>query len=273
MRYLPLFLLLVGPVNMTSADTITVAERIEQIGEAVRARVKPHFVRQRIDYPPEKLALVAVKDEERLKVYAPGPGGDWKFVMQYQIAKLSGGPGPKLREGDDQVPEGIYRFTYMNPASKFWLSLALDYPNEFDRRQAKRDKRKNLGGDIMIHGWWFSTGCVAVGNTAAEDMFVLAKDVGLNDMSIIITPTDFRNPGAEDAPLPTKPGWVNDLYAEIEKELNELGSEGLTTETRLIAYADLAPPPPPEPKTLLGKLMRALADAAETSGTKTAEPK
>jgi hypothetical protein len=254
-------------------EEITVADRMEQIGETVRNRVKPYFLRQRIDYPPAKLALVTVKDEQRLKVYAPDETGDWRFVMQYQIAKLSGKAGPKLRNGDEQVPEGIYRVTYLNPMSKYWLSLALNYPNEFDRRMARADKRKSLGGDIMIHGWWFSTGCVAVGNTAAEDMFVLAKDVGMSDVKVIITPTDFRKSEVDESVLPGKPSWIKHLYADLEDELNELGSDGITTETKLIAYADLAPPPPPKPTTLLGKMLRALAEAAETSETKTGKSK
>lgn len=249
------------------AEPITVAARMAQIEITVRQRVKPWFQRQRIEYPPKKLALVAVKDEERLKVYAPDSTGDWQFVMQYKIARLSGKLGPKLKEGDEQVPEGIYSVTFLNPASKFWLSLALNYPNEFDRRQARTDKRRNLGGEIMLHGWWFSTGCVALGNTAIEDVFVMAKDVGTDDMKIVITPIDFRKPDFDQAQLPTKPSWVKDLYSNLERELNNLGSDGITTDARLIAYADIAPPPAPEPSTLFGKILRALTEAAETSGT------
>ncbi len=265
------YILLFLSVNLlfavsAEAEEITVNDRMDQISDAVRQRLEPWFDRQRIEYPPDEVALVAVKDEKRLKVYATDDTGDWRFVMQYQIAKLSGKPGPKLKAGDKQVPEGIYNVTHLNPASKFWLSLALNYPNSFDRRQAQRDKRKNLGGDIMLHGWWFSEGCVAVGNTASEDMFVLAKDVGIDDVSFIITPTDFRRETpAKD--LPKSPPWVSDLYDELELELNKLGSDGITTETRLIAYADIAPPPAPEPSTLLGKVLRALANAAETSST------
>lgn len=268
------FLLIAGFLWLTAApavaEEITVKDRMEQIGEIARQRLKPWFVRQRISYPPGKIALVAVKDEKRLKVFAADPTGDWRFVMQYKIAKLSGKLGPKLKAGDKQVPEGIYQVNYLNPMSKYWLSLALNYPNAFDRQQAKRDKRSNLGGDIMLHGWWFSEGCVAVGNTAAEDMFVLAKDVGIHNLSVIITPTDFRR-DATPTDLPKSPGWVEGLYADIEEELNGLGSDGLTTETRLVAYADIAPPPPPEPTTVFGKLLRALASAAETSSTKTTE--
>jgi len=255
---------------MAGAEEITIASRMDQVGKAVRSRIEPLFVRQRIPYPPEKLALVAVKDEKRLKVFATDTTGDWQFIYQYKIAKLSGKLGPKLKSGDKQVPEGLYRVTHLNPASKFWLSLALNYPNSFDRAQARKDKRTSLGGDIMLHGWWFSEGCVAVGNTASEDLFVMAKEIGLDNLSVLITPTDFRKDELP-AELPSRPQWTKELYADIRKELNKFGSDGMTTESRLIAYADIAPPPPPEPKTLLGQFLRALANAAETSGTEKQE--
>lgn len=268
-KFLTTFLVVGALHTAARAEEITVADRMAQISPSVRERIRPYFQRQRMTYPPDRVALVTVKDEERLKVFAADETGGWKFLMQYKIARISGKPGPKLKEGDEQVPEGVYRVTYLNPMSKYWLSLALNYPNEFDKRKARADKRKKLGGDIMLHGWWFSSGCIAVGNTAAEDLFVLAKDVGLAQLKVIITPTDFRSSEADQKKLPQKPGWVKELYSDLEKELNELGSEGITTEAKLIAYADIAPPAAPRPSTVFGKILRALAEAAETSATET----
>jgi hypothetical protein len=248
---------------------ITLKERMDQIGPAVRERVKPWFARQRVEYPPERLVFAVIKDEMRLKVYASSEGSgddDWTFVSQYKLAKLSGKAGPKLRSGDKQVPEGVYSITYVHPASKYWLSLALNYPNAFDRARAREDGRTKLGGDIMIHGWWFSTGCVAVGNTAVEDLFVMANDVGPDNLKVVIAPTDFRGAGADSFVPPKTPGWVGDLYENLDEELAKLGSDGLTTDSRLISYADLAPPPEKK-KGFLMELMEALVEAAETSGT------
>ena len=78
--------------------------------------------------------------------------------------------GPKLREGDRQVPEGVYTIANMNPNSISHLSLALSYPNDFDRARAAEDGRADntLGGSIMIHGGSGSIGCMAVGDEAAE---------------------------------------------------------------------------------------------------------
>lgn len=256
------------------ATEVTVAERIEHIGPAVRDRIKPMFIRQRVEYPPQRLAFAVIKDDMRLKVYASqseeSDADDWRFVAQYQLAKLSGDFGPKLRNGDKQVPEGVYRITYLHPASKYWLSLGLNYPNTFDRARAREDGRRNLGGDIMIHGWWFSAGCVAVGNTAAEDLFVMADDVGQDNVKIVISPVDFRSPRADNFTLKDGPRWTDKLYRELDKELARLGTDGLTTDSRLIAYNDIAPPPPVR-KGLLQELLDVFVEVIETSATQSAK--
>lgn len=256
------------------AAEMTVSERLNQIGPTVRQRVRPYFLRQRMAYPPARLAFVVIKDEMLLKVFADTAEGEaagdpnWQFVMQYALAKLSGGPGPKLRAGDKQVPESVYRITYLHPQSKYWLSLGLDYPNAFDLARAREDGRRNLGGDIMIHGWWFSTGCVAVGNTASEDLFVLAGDVGSENVRVIISPTDFRRGDRSEFQPQATPAWTKQLYARLEDELADLGNEGLTTSARRIAYPDIQAPRP-KPKGLLEGLLDALVEAAETSVTQT----
>lgn len=44
--------------------------------------------------------------------------------------------GAELREGDEQVPEGVFGIESPNPNSQFHVSLWLDYPNEWDRARA-----------------------------------------------------------------------------------------------------------------------------------------
>src|SRR5438094_7344225 len=81
---------------------------------------------------------------------------------------------------------------YLNPNSVAHLSLALDYPNDYDRTRAAEDGRDTLGGDIMIHGGSMSSGCVAIGDEAAEELFVLAADAGWRDAVVVLSPVDFR---------------------------------------------------------------------------------
>jgi len=131
--------------------------------------------------------------------------------------------GPKLKEGDKQVPEGVYRVESLNPNSRYHLAVRINYPNEFDRRQAEIDGRTSLGGDIMIHGSCCSVGCLAMGDEAVEDLFVLAGEVGIDNVSVILCPMDFRKRQMLNLDLP---GWTDKLYEEIKLELLRLTEGG-----------------------------------------------
>jgi hypothetical protein len=195
----------------------TVNDRLAEFGTAARNRLKPHFQSAGVAFPPENVVLVALKDEKVLELYA-GLGTQRKLIHRYPILAASGGPGPKLREGDNQVPEGIYRIESLNPNSAYHVSLRVNYPNEFDRAQAAKEGRTNLGGDIMIHGKSVSIGCIAVGDAAAEELFTIAADVGLKHLTVICAPTDFRKRKEVAAPTNSQ-SWVAQLYQRIAAEL------------------------------------------------------
>jgi len=203
----------------------TLEQRLTQYGPAARARLKRDFARAGADYPPKKLTLVGLKQERELQVYAAGDDGDWRFVKSYPILGASGELGPKLKYGDCQVPEGIYRVVFLNPNSSYHLSLRLNYPNAFDRAMAKRDGRTELGGDIMIHGSDVSIGCLAMGDEASEDLFVLGYDTRIVNMRVILSPVDFR---ARRLPreMPDVPAWTDDLYGRMASRLAELPPAG-----------------------------------------------
>lgn len=200
----------------------TVADRVGQYGFAVRERLEPAFARSAIAYPPASLVIVVLKQEKRLELYA-GDGGAFKLIKSYPILAASGELGPKLKEGDSQVPEGIYRIESLNPNSLYHLALRVNYPNEFDREQARAEGRTRLGGDIMIHGNRVSIGCVAIGDEAAEELFVLAAKAGLVNIRAIFSPVDFRRTSAP--PVEGLPAWTARLYAGIRAELMRLPSK------------------------------------------------
>src|SRR5688500_4877083 len=135
--------------------------------------------------PPPALTLVGYKRERVLEVWARGPAG-WVLFRSYPVLAASGGPGPKLREGDRQVPEGVYRLTHLNPASSYHLSIRVDYPNAFDRARGAEGGRRALGGDIYVHGKAVSIGCLAIGDPNIEELFTLVADTGLANARIVL---------------------------------------------------------------------------------------
>ena len=103
------------------------------------------------------------------------------------------------------------------------MALRINFPNEFDRAQAKKDGRTELGGDIMIHGSNVSIGCLAMGDEVAEDLFVLAAKVGIENIEVILSPLDFRTSKLRDDA--TRPAWTRKLYAEIKAALVKLPTQ------------------------------------------------
>jgi murein L,D-transpeptidase YafK len=166
---------------------------------------------------PKQLALLAFKAEKRLELYASA-GTVWVHVKDYPILAASGQPGPKLREGDKQVPEGVYQVVALNNASAYHLSLKLDYPNAFDRQKAKLEKRTRLGGEICIHGKDVSIGCIAVGDTAIEEIFHIASKAGAPNVKIIIAPNDLRCSPPVTPQRPDLP-WLPEFYRDLKTQL------------------------------------------------------
>ena len=198
----------------------TVGMRVEQYGQTVRDRLSASFEHVGVKWPPQKVVLIGFKDEEWLEVWVSQDGDTSHFLKMYPVLKASGKLGPKLEEGDRQVPEGIYRIESLNPNSRFHLSLRINYPNDFDRAMAAREGRTDVGGDIMIHGSSVSIGCLAMGDPAAEDLFILAAETGVDNISVILSPVDFRSRDFE-GDFSQMPSWVPDLYAQIKTELEK----------------------------------------------------
>jgi murein L,D-transpeptidase YafK len=202
----------------------TVADRLQEYGSQAHARLKPFFEAKQVAYPPGRITMVGLKAEKILEVYAGGTNQNLRFIRSYPILAASGVAGPKLREGDQQVPEGVYPVEWLNPNSSYHLSFRIGYPNEFDREQARHEGRTKLGGDIMIHGDAVSIGCLAVGDEASEDLFVLAADTGITNITVLLSPVDFRK-GKGLTPSAKLPSWTGPLYQAIKARLQELPLE------------------------------------------------
>lgn len=198
----------------------TVADIIELYGASADADLQPEFAAAGAAYPPASLTFIALKQEKSLEIWAPG-GRNQVLVSTYPILAASGGPGPKLREGDRQVPEGLYRLAGLNPNSSFHLSMKINYPNEFDLHHAAAEGRTSPGSDIFIHGREASIGCLAMGDPAIEKLFVMVARTGFENVEVIMAPYDFR---VTPPPPAGGPVWLPELYAAVAGRMKNFNS-------------------------------------------------
>ncbi len=196
--------------------TASVTERTTEIETTARGRLQPHLDKAGFHSLPTELMVVAFKEERILQVFGKDDM-EMRFIKQFPFTAFSGKLGPKLMEGDRQIPEGIYKIEYLNPNSSFHLSLKVSYPNAFDIGKSKFSDKARMGGDIFIHGKSLTIGCIPIGDAAVEEVFLLAQKAFDKEIRVIIGPWDFRvksrYPEIEEI------DWEDELYGIIEKEL------------------------------------------------------
>ncbi len=184
---------------------------------------EPALKRLGLTETPAALRFIALKEEKVLEMYGKfGPDAEWKLLASYPVLAASGVAGPKLKEGDRQVPEGIYVIEYLHPNSHFYLALKVKYPSEEDIAMARGEGRDtgNLGSDIMIHGKGGSIGCIVVENDAIEEIFALTALATPQNTELLIAPYDFRT-----KPLPENydnmPAWLPERYRQLQARMLE----------------------------------------------------
>jgi murein L,D-transpeptidase YafK len=180
----------------------TVNDVVKQHEPQVRAK----FEKKLGTWPPKRVELVGLKQERVLEVWG-AVDGPLILLETYPILAASGKLGTKLKEGDQQVPEGIYSLPTLNANSSFHLSILVGYPNDDDKKYATTP---DLGGEIYVHGKSASIGCLAMGDAAIEEIFTVAALVDDDARRVIIAPIDFRK---RNDPLP--PPHIPQLYEKI----------------------------------------------------------
>ncbi len=142
---------------------------------AIAARVRPALEHDLAEHGlkfGDPVFIRAFKEELQLELFVLNrKTGKYDLFRTYPIAKASGTIGPKLAEGDWQVPEGFYRVppSAMNPNSRFHLAFNIGYPNEYDRLLG------HTGSAIMIHGNQVSIGCLAMTDEKIEEIYTLCS--------------------------------------------------------------------------------------------------
>jgi hypothetical protein len=198
----------------------TVEDILHTYSAHATRKLNPYFAKAKVSYPPREVTFIALKQEKKLELWARD-SGEFRFIRDYDIRAASGVAGPKLRQGDRQVPEGIYRIAGLNPNSHYHLSMKINYPNEFDLFHAWQEGRANPGSDIFIHGRAASIGCLAMGDEAIEELFVLTAQVGAENVKVVIAPHDPRAYPLK-ADSEEDPEWTPELYSIISREIKAL---------------------------------------------------
>lgn len=202
----------------SSKEKQTIESIVEKYSSKVNASLQNTFAKNNIDSNDFEMAILAFKKEQILEVVVrKNKTESWKLLKMYPFTAFSGKIGPKLKNGDKQIPEGIYLMEYLNPNSKYHLSIKVSFPNAFDKEKAKQDGLTDLGGDIMIHGKSVTIGCIPVGDKNIEEIFILATKTKNKHFPIIIAPHDFRT--NKSFPKIEAISWENELYENISKEL------------------------------------------------------
>src|SRR5688572_25113357 len=156
--------------------------------------VEQHFVAKKIVQDGARIFLRAFKKEETLEVWVNEKGKNTFSLLQtYQFCSSSGTLGPKRKEGDLQIPEGVYHINHFNPESNFYLSLGLNYPNASDKILSHKTRP---GGSIYIHGNCVTIGCIPITDEKIKELYVLAVEA--------------RNYGQEKIPVHVFPARLTD---------------------------------------------------------------
>ena len=112
------------------------------------------------------------KQEAELEIWKQKSDGQYALLKTFPMCRWSGQLGPKVKEGDMQVPEGFYTITpgQMNPNSNYYLSFNVGYPNAYDRALGR------TGGNIMVHGVCSSAGCFSMTDAQIAEIYALARE-------------------------------------------------------------------------------------------------
>ncbi len=161
--------------SFTKSDFISDQKQFERVRTAYAEKgeiVKSDLKKNGINLDKLNLLIVVYKDEQLLELYAKNKS-DKQYIRlkTYDICAKSGQLGPKRRMGDNQVPEGFYHIERYNPASSYYLSLGVSYPNSADK---KKSNSSNLGGDIFIHGECVTIGCMPMTNDKIKEIYIYA---------------------------------------------------------------------------------------------------
>ena len=108
--------------------------RVKTAYEEKEKTVQQYFKAKNLNYTGFQLFIRAFKKDQELEIWIKEKDQtSYSLLHTYEFCTTSGTLGPKRREGDLQIPEGVYHINHFNPQSNFYLSLGINYPNASDK--------------------------------------------------------------------------------------------------------------------------------------------
>jgi len=146
------------------------SERSQTAIASVKAELKQQLALKKLAYGAPLFVRI-FKQASKLELWLQSDNGQYRHFKDYDICAFSGELGPKLREGDNQSPEGFYfvNGARLNPWSRFHLAFNLGYPNQYDRWH------RRTGSALMVHGNCVSIGCYAMTDANINEIYALAN--------------------------------------------------------------------------------------------------
>jgi murein L,D-transpeptidase YafK len=140
--------------------------------------VLDYFKEKNLDFSGFQLFIRVFKKEQKLEVWIREKDNNTHALLHtYDFCSSSGTLGPKRKEGDLQIPEGVYEINHFNPLSNFYLSLGINYPNASDKILSDAS---HPGGSIYIHGDCVTIGCIPITDDKIKELYVLAVEARNN---------------------------------------------------------------------------------------------
>jgi murein L,D-transpeptidase YafK len=168
--------------------------RVREAYSEKEKSLKDRFAQQHLNYNGFHLFIRAFKKEQLLEVWVKEKDKQtYSLFTTYRFCSTSGSLGPKRKEGDYQIPEGVYHINHFNPLSNFHLSLGVSYPNSSDRVLSDH---KSPGGAIYVHGNCVTIGCIPITDDKIKEVYVLAVEA--------------RNNGQQKIPIHIFPSKLDD---------------------------------------------------------------
>ncbi|MBX2857862.1 MAG: murein L,D-transpeptidase [Cellvibrionaceae bacterium] len=163
-----LVLLLMLLNTQTFAADIPTSARAERSIAAIEPQLKRELSEKGLKYGAP-IFIRIFKDPGVLEIWVESHDGTFVNFKSYDICAFSGKLGPKIRQGDNQSPEGFYFVNSgrLNPWSRFHLSFNLGYPNTYDRYH------RRTGSALMVHGNCVSIGCYAMTDSYINEIYAL----------------------------------------------------------------------------------------------------